>query len=85
MRMVVECLPFASYQLRMDSTGGLAKRTRQHLRVFNPLDVAPEAPAPCRPPQQRQQLNLILPPPEAAAPVDGIFEPPEAVEQELLV
>ena len=58
-------------------------------RVFDPLDVAPEAPAPRRPPEQRQQLDLIQPPPEAAAPVDGTFEPPEAapaaVEQELFV
>ena len=86
---VVECLPFASYQLRMDGSGRVAKKTYQHLQVFDSLNVPPEAPAPRRPPEQRQQHNPIQPPPEGSAPVNGTFEPPEAapaaVEQELLV
>ena len=38
---IVETLPNSAYQVSMDSTGRLAKRTRQRLRPFKPWDQAP--------------------------------------------
>ena len=68
----------------MDGSGRLAKRTQQHIQEFNPLNVAPEAPAPRPPPEQRLQLDPIQPPPveEAIEPVDA---PPAAAKQEPLI
>ena len=41
---VVELLPNSAYQVKMDGSGSLAKRTRQHLRRFQPFDVQPVHP-----------------------------------------
>ena len=66
-RTVIECSPFSSYQLHMDRSGCMVKRTRQHLWELDPLDVAPAAPAPRRPQEQRPHLKPIQLPPEEAA------------------
>ena len=46
---VVDILPNSSFQVKLDCSGRLAKRTRQHLQGFQPLDVQPVHPAMTRP------------------------------------
>ena len=38
---IVEIVPNSSFQVHIDGSGRLAKRTRQHLRKFKPLDAPP--------------------------------------------